>query len=241
MKTDAIDMVSLARSVACLCLCALCCTAQQPPRVLIQRAPGITAQADIPGSVNVFTQGAVLNFGVVQPVSGLTAQTDDPNAVCNELKSKDPTITVSEPDFNATIEAFPQTAPDDTLLSTQYALSLLDIQSAWSAGYLGSDAIKVCMTDTGLDRLHPDLMQHVWVNPGEIPNNGIDDDNNGIIDDVYGAAFVNGMGSNDIQDQQGHGTFVSGVIGGGGQQQPGHCWDGPKRYNTPMQIHGRFR
>eukprot|EP00891_Asterochloris_glomerata_P005805 jgi/Astpho2/5805/Aster-02320 len=56
-------------------------------------------------------------------------------------------------------------------------------------------------------------MQHVWVNPGEIPNNGIDDDNNGIIDDVYGAAFVNGMGSNDIQDQQGHGTFVSGVIG----------------------------
>lgn len=46
-------------------------------------------------------------------------------------------------------------------------------------GGFGNKGVKVCMVDTGFDYFHPDLAANLWKNPGEIPNNGIDDDNNG--------------------------------------------------------------
>lgn len=74
--------------------------------------------------------------------------------------------------------------------------------------------------DTGVDYLHPDLRDHIWHNVGEIPNNGIDDDFNGIADDYYGYDFSgdeqNGFsfqGDPDPLDKIGHGTHVSGIIG----------------------------
>lgn len=64
--------------------------------------------------------------------------------------------------------------------------------------------------DTGIDYNHPDLKANMWVNPGEIPGNGIDDDGNGVIDDVYGYnAFAD---NGDPMDGQGHGTHCAGTI-----------------------------
>lgn len=62
-----------------------------------------------------------------------------------------------------------------------------------------------------MDYTHPDLAGNIWVNPGEIPNNGIDDDGNGYVDDVYGYDFINN--DNDPMDDNGHGTHCAGIIG----------------------------
>jgi len=55
--------------------------------------------------------------------------------------------------------------------------------------------ITVCIIDTGLDVTHPDLAANLWTNPGEIPGNGIDDDSNGVVDDVHGFNGVDGSGN----------------------------------------------
>ena len=73
--------------------------------------------------------------------------------------------------------------------------------------------------DTGIDYTHKDLADNMWLNPGEIANNGIDDDGNGFIDDVYGWDFVNN--DNDPFDDHGHGTHVAGTIGAKGDNGVG--------------------
>jgi len=70
--------------------------------------------------------------------------------------------------------------------------------------------IVVAVTDTGIDFNHTDLSGVVWKNPGEIPDNGVDDDNNGFIDDVYGWNFFDD--NNNVADDDTHGTHVSGII-----------------------------
>lgn len=52
--------------------------------------------------------------------------------------------------------------------------------------YNGNPAIIVAVVDGGINQEHPDLLDNLWTNPGEIPENGIDDDGNGYIDDVHG-------------------------------------------------------
>lgn len=75
----------------------------------------------------------------------------------------------------------------------------------------GSRGIKIAVIDTGVDYTHPDLKENMWVNEKEIPGNGIDDDKNGYIDDVFGYDFANNDG--DPMDGNGHGTHTSGTIG----------------------------
>ncbi len=69
----------------------------------------------------------------------------------------------------------------------------------------------VAIIDSGIDGQHPELWSQMWINSGEIPGNNVDDDNNGFIDDVNGWNFV--RGTNDTQDNNGHGTIVAGIIG----------------------------
>ncbi len=66
------------------------------------------------------------------------------------------------------------------------------------------------MIDTGVDYTHPDLAANMWTNPGEIPGDGIDDDNNGYVDDVYGIDTANG--DSDPWADHGHGTRTAGTI-----------------------------
>jgi subtilisin family serine protease len=64
--------------------------------------------------------------------------------------------------------------------------------------------------DSGIDYNHPDLNQNMWTNPGEIPENGIDDDANGYIDDYSGYDFL--YQDSDPMDDYGHGTHCAGTI-----------------------------
>lgn len=94
-------------------------------------------------------------------------------------------------------------------------LNLLNVAPAWKAGYTGKGVV-VAVLDSGVDLGHPDLQSNIWRNPKEIPGNGIDDDRNGVPDDVNGWDFVNGDAnpSPDSNDQHGfHGTHIAGIIG----------------------------
>ncbi|MTJ22286.1 S8 family serine peptidase, partial [Dolichospermum sp. UHCC 0352] len=101
----------------------------------------------------------------------------------------------------------------------------IDAPEAWKIS-TGSKSIIIGVIDTGVDYTHPDLIGNIWKNPGEIPNDGIDNDNNGFIDDVHGYDFANNDGN--PFDDHGHGTHVAGTIGAKGNNNLGVAginWD----------------
>jgi subtilisin family serine protease len=88
----------------------------------------------------------------------------------------------------------------------------IDAPEAWDKSTGGPVIIGVI--DTGVKWDHPDLAANMWVNEGEIPGNGIDDDGNGYVDDIYGYDFVNNDGN--PMDDHDHGSHCSGTIAGVG-------------------------
>jgi len=91
--------------------------------------------------------------------------------------------------------------------------------AAWSF-FTGNPDFVVAVVDTGMNYAHPDLAANTWTNPGEIPGNGVDDDGNGYIDDVYGWDFVD-VDSNPMQVNDSHATHVAGIIGAVGNNGVG--------------------
>ncbi len=85
-----------------------------------------------------------------------------------------------------------------------------DPESAWNVVDGQEKNVVVAVIDSGMDMTHPDSPQHIWMNSKEIPDNKIDDDRNGFIDDVHGWNFL--QENNDLTDYKGHGTFVAGII-----------------------------
>ncbi len=115
----------------------------------------------------------------------------------------------------------PTAWPSDPLFSDQWNLRDPDTAgqsitpdinalTAWDVTTGTRDTI-IAVLDSGVDLEHPDLASKIWVNPDEIPDNGIDDDDNGKVDDVNGWDFVEN--DNRPQDEDGWGTFMAGIAG----------------------------
>ena len=114
--------------------------------------------------------------------------------------------------------------PTDPEYSNQWAYNddyaSINIEEGWTeylSDSIGGDAngpsLIVAVIDTGIEYTHPDLVNRMWTNPGEIADNGIDDDGNGIIDDYYGADFTETTsGTGDPIDGHSHGTHCAGII-----------------------------
>lgn len=92
--------------------------------------------------------------------------------------------------------------------SLNWGTNSINAQELWSKNIYG-DGVVVAVIDSGIDTQHPQLRNQLYSNPKEIPN-GIDDDGNGLIDDIHGYDFTGDSG--DLSDTTGHGTHVSGII-----------------------------
>ncbi len=105
-----------------------------------------------------------------------------------------------------------------------YGMKKIRADQVWAAYTTGSSSIVVADIDTGVKYTHPDLAANMWVNPGEVAGNGIDDDVNGYVDDVYGIDTFN-HDSNPMDDH-GHGTHTAGTFGAVGNNHPGGTGNG---------------
>ncbi len=125
----------------------------------------------------------------------------------------------------------PTVTPNDPRIGEQYGLDRVEAAAAWDISK-GDSSVLIAIVDGGVDWKHEDLAGNIWTNPNEVPNNGIDDDNNGKIDDVHGWDFVGNVSviqilgglfleDNDPGLMQGatpasgmnHGTHCAGVAG----------------------------
>ena len=103
--------------------------------------------------------------------------------------------------------------PNDTQYTSQYHHPLMQNDLAWDIT-LGNPNIVVGVTDDGVDTGHEDLAANIFINVGETPGDGIDNDGNGFIDDVNGFDFVSDNADpNPNNPGDDHGTHVAGIIG----------------------------
>lgn len=127
-------------------------------------------------------------------------------------------IEYAEPDY---IQHITQTFPNDPSFGQLYGLhntgqtggtsgADIDAPEAWDI-FTGDGSVIIAGIDTGIDYNHEDLAANMWVNPGEIPGNGVDDDGNGWIDDVHGIDSINNDG--DPMDDNSHGSHTAGTFG----------------------------
>lgn len=162
-------------------------------------------------------EGAVLHSALMSVGISIYQLPENVSAIefCASLPLQEYRIQFCEPDSQVSVDQTNTSLSftDDPLLAKQYYLGTDGIEQVWDQGVRGNQTVRVCIMDSGYDTTHPDLQQNQWVNPGEIANNSRDDDGNGIADDVHGASFLNGVSSGSVEDQNGHGSFVSGIIG----------------------------
>ncbi len=112
---------------------------------------------------------------------------------------------------NLLIKKVATTLPVDSIIPWHVTkVRALDV---WDNGYTGEDIV-VSIMDTGVRYTHYDLADHIWINFGEIPNDTIDNDGNGYVDDYIGYDFFNN--DPDPIDDAGHGTGVAGLVAGDG-------------------------
>ncbi|MGL1904057.1 MAG: S8 family serine peptidase, partial [Fibrobacterales bacterium] len=146
-------------------------------------------------------------------------------AMIEELKSNSDVI-YAEPNYIRTLQA----VPDDASFASLYGMhnvgqsggtedADIDAVEAWDV-HTGGKNVVLGLIDTGIDYLHPDLADNIWVNVAEQNGTpGVDDDGNGYVDDIYGYDFINNDG--DPMDDHYHGTHCAGTIGGVGNNGVG--------------------
>lgn len=206
----------------------------------VMAADHLTVKLDETANVKTFkTDLAKAGFHILKENSsrrtyliGFKEVTPDavPKAILKITQFK--AVKYAEPDF----VGFASATPNDPYFYYQWSLNNtaqyggvsdadIDGPEAWNISK-GSKNIKVGVIDSGVDYNHPDLAGNIWTNPREIPGNGIDDDGNGLVDDVHGWDFAND--DNDPMDDFFHGTHCAGSIGAvsdNGYGIAGVCWN----------------
>ncbi|MFK5971078.1 MAG: S8 family peptidase [Candidatus Marithrix sp.] len=143
-----------------------------------------------------------------------TVYLDPKNPKLGQYPDLYPCVDYIEPNY--IVKA--QKTPNDVDFSLLWGLNKIQATKAWDINVSSNDIV-IAVIDTGVDYTHPDLVDNMWKNLDEIPNNGIDDDNNGYINDIYGYDFVNK--DNDPQDDGIHGTHCAGTIAAIGNNNTG--------------------
>ncbi|MCF8365495.1 MAG: S8 family serine peptidase, partial [Bacteroidales bacterium] len=128
--------------------------------------------------------------------------------------------------------------PNDPDYAYQYHHPLMKNDQAWDIT-LGNPSIIIAITDDGVELTHSDLAPNIWVNTGELPGNGIDDDGNGYIDDVNGWDFSSGNNNpNPNQSSDSHGTHVAGIAAARTNNSIGVAGVSGHSTIMPLQFYG---
>jgi len=132
--------------------------------------------------------------------------------------------------------------PCDTSFDEQWALydqtRVADINApaAWRLERGDSADVIVAIVSTGIDLNHSDLRANLWLNPGEIDADSVDNDGNGYTDDVFGWSFTkDGLGSNGVFDEDGLGTAVAGIVAASANNSASQFRD---ESGTPLNVAG---
>ncbi|MCK9281312.1 MAG: S8 family serine peptidase [Melioribacteraceae bacterium] len=182
----------------------------------------------VPNLHNIYKLEFDSTQNILQIINELKEDTDnidyaEPNYIYSAVESEalSPELSESEmiewlknhPNIKTNFNSAPKDAtdavtPNDPLYSQQWGIPATEIDQVWSKT-TGDTSQVIAILDTGVDWLHPDLINKIWSNPNEIPDNGYDDDHNGFVDDVRGWDWINW--DNNPTDDNSHGTHVAGI------------------------------
>ncbi|HLG32404.1 MAG TPA: S8 family serine peptidase, partial [Ignavibacteriaceae bacterium] len=189
-------------------------------------------------SVEYFAKGIAKRDDLFGRIIKVTFFQDVDDYTMQQLMNDDPDIEYIQKETTYRMDL----VPNDSLLSQQWALNKIEAFDAWDET-TGADSVLIGLIDTGVDYVHPDLMNKIFYNSGEmgmtgtndpcwtgVPEdkrlNNCDDDGNGFIDDYMGWDFTDRVGfpfdstggdyldwDNDPIDENGHGTYIAGIAG----------------------------
>jgi subtilisin family serine protease len=193
---------------------------QRPPyrldRVLVEPDQGVSAERlqRLHESLGIRVANRLGIAGEVH-VLEVPPGTDIEGTVDRYLQSG--LVLRAEPDYLMRLNAL----PNDPFFGSQWSLHNTGQSGGWTGADINAvqawDVLRsasnviVAVIDTGIHYTHEDIAANLWVNRGEIAGNGLDDDDNGFIDDIHGINAIHGTG--DPMDPSGHGTHVAGIIG----------------------------
>lgn len=198
---------------------------------------GGTIRALRPGAGGRGKQGAAAEESVFDQLAVVELGQDaNLNQALDRIR-KHPDVLYAEPNYRLRITQAAATPviPNDFDFAQLWGLHNVgqadgvkgaDIGAPGAWQYLTGDRqVTVAVLDTGIDYYHPDLADNIWLNSHDIVGNGLDDDANGLIDDIHGYDFISDDG--DPMDDHGHGTHVAGTVGAVGNNGigiAGVCW-----------------
>ena len=165
------------------------------------------------------------------------------DAVHNPLRvaaalEKVPGVTYAEPLYSTPVPRLTEgdvptgglrEAPNDPLYGQMPYLKRLKMEGAWDLAKGEDSDVVIAVVDGHIDWRHPELARNIWTNPGEIPGNGIDDDDNGLVDDVRGWSFWNeSPDPGSVNLDLSHGTAMASIasaVTDNGQGMTGTSWN----------------
>jgi len=163
----------------------------------------------------------------------------DPFKLCKQIKSAYDCVELAEPICNYKVLGY---IPNDAFFINQSTLLKIKAPEAWEI-WKGDPYVVVAVSDNGVFQNHEDLTGNIYINEGEIPNNGLDDDKNGYIDDFRGFNFAGAVESQGWGGTYGaaidHGTMVAGICSAHFDNQKGIAGIGGKCRLFPIKASGK--